>query len=116
MTDYEHTQALRDAQDALVTLRHRARKLHWISGGKGYDGMGARESEQLRTKLDEAGFWLGALSRSMNAGGERAKTLGYGTEGEDDVTAFVQDMGACVDCPHSEGCPIGTCEIQDGAA
>ncbi len=76
--EYEHSQALREAQSALVTLRHRARLLHWLSGGRGYDGMGRRESERLRDKLDEADFWLGGLARALNAGGERAQSLGYG--------------------------------------
>lgn len=30
--------------------------------------------------------------------------------GDDDgYEAFIRDMGACVECPKAEGCPIGTC-------
>ena len=76
--DYEHSDALREAQQALITLRHRVRRLHWMSGGKGYDNMGRRELEQVRVKLDEADFWLAAASRALNAGGQRAVSLGFG--------------------------------------
>ena len=71
--EYEHSATLREAQAALITLRHRVRRLHWMSGGEGYDGMGRRELEHVRTKLDEADFWLAAASRSLAAGGKRAQ-------------------------------------------
>jgi len=78
---YEHSDALSEAQDALITLRHRLRKLHWMSGGQGYDNMGARELEQVRLKLDEADMWLAAASRSLNAGGKRAIAAGFQPNG-----------------------------------
>lgn len=34
---------------------------------------------------------------------------------DDDLEAFVQDMGACVDCPHPEGCPIHARECESPA-
>lgn len=74
--EYEHSDALREAQATLRELRSRAKKLHWISGGAGYDNMGARELDQLRVKIDEAEFWLAAASRSLNAGGKRAQKAG----------------------------------------
>lgn len=74
---YEHSEALSEAQKALITLRARVRELHWLSGGKGYDNMGARELNQVRNKLDEADMWLAAASRSLNAGGKRAIASGF---------------------------------------
>lgn len=78
--DYEHTGALGEARLAVITLRRCVKKLHWIAGGRGYDNMGRRELEQVRTKADEAEFWLSAASASLNAGGQRARELGYGKE------------------------------------
>jgi hypothetical protein len=77
MYAYEHTATQKEAEELLIKLRRCARKLHWISGGEGYDNMGKRESENLRNKLDEASYWFAALTRAMNAGGERAVKLGY---------------------------------------
>lgn len=77
MDEFEHTTDLQAARGALLELRKRVRALHWISGGHGYDGMGRRESEQLRVKLDEAEFWLSSMTRSLNAGGKRARAQGY---------------------------------------
>lgn len=75
MTEYEHTQALRDVEAAVTTLRNRIRKLHWIAGGKGYDNMGKRELENARNRADEAAFWIAAASRSLNAGAQRYESL-----------------------------------------
>jgi hypothetical protein len=75
--EYEHSQALRDAQAALIVLRSRTRHLHWVSGGGGYEGMGRRELEQVRTKLDEVDMWLARASNSLRAGGKRAIAEGY---------------------------------------
>lgn len=72
MMNYEHSETLVAAQQALIKLRHATRKLWWMSGGRGYDNMGRRELEHVRTKLDEADHWLAAASRALNAGGARA--------------------------------------------
>lgn len=75
--DYEHTETMREAREALIKSRKRVRHLHWISGGKGYNNMGKRELEIARTKLDEAEHWLSAASGSLNAGAKRAIAEGY---------------------------------------
>lgn len=84
--EFEHSAALREAQEALVIVRQRVRHLHWLSGGGGYDGMGKRDLEQVRTKLDEADMWLARASNSLRAGGKRAIAEGYvpfgGKEGD----------------------------------
>jgi hypothetical protein len=77
----EHGEHLVVAQEALLELRKRLKKLNWISGGRGYDNMGKRELENCRNKLDELDFWLAAASRSLYAGSQRAASLGYGEEG-----------------------------------
>lgn len=77
MMDYEHSDVLDEAQDALIRLRRATRTLWWMSGGRGYDNMGRRELDHIRTKLDEADFWLAAASRHLNEGGGRAKKQGY---------------------------------------
>lgn len=87
VVDYEHTDDLRGAQAALIELRKRVRRLHWLSGGAGYDNMGARELVQVRVKLDEADMWLAAASRSLNAGGRRAVREGYGPGAGKDTVA-----------------------------
>lgn len=74
----EHAEHLTAAQEAVLELRRRLKKLHWIAGGIGYDNMGRRELENVRDKLDELDFWLSAASRSLYAGGKRAESLGYG--------------------------------------
>lgn len=28
----------------------------------------------------------------------------------DDITDWLQDMSACADCPHPEGCPLDACQ------
>jgi hypothetical protein len=76
--EYEHTDNLRAAQEALIALRKNVKRLHFLAGGRGYDNMGRRELEHVRTKLDETDFWLAAASRALNAGGARAQALGYG--------------------------------------
>jgi len=74
---FEHSHELAAAHAALIELRLHTRRLHWMSGGKGYDNMGRRELEQVRVKIDEADFWLAAASRSLNAGGKRAVASGF---------------------------------------
>lgn len=71
--DFEHSEDLRAAFADLADLRKRIKRLHWMSGGEGYDNMGRREIEQARVKVDEAEFWLAAGSRALNAGGRRAE-------------------------------------------
>jgi len=77
--DYEHSETLAAAQQALINLRHATRTLWWMSGGRGYDNMGRRELEHVRTKLDEADHWLAAASRSLNAGGARSARMARDT-------------------------------------
>ena len=81
--DYEHTETLAEAWESMAVLRKRLRRLHFFSGGKGYDNMGRRELDQARVKVDEADFWLAAASRALNAGGARAIKLGYGAATQD---------------------------------
>lgn len=78
--EYEHSQDLREAQEAMTVLRKRIGRLHFFSGGKGYDNMGRRELQHVRDRVDEADFWLAAASRSLNAGGKRAEALGFSVE------------------------------------
>lgn len=75
--DYEHSHALREAFEAIIVLRKRFKRLHWISGGAGYDNMGKREIEQARNRLDEAAFWLNQASGSLAAGAKRAIAGGH---------------------------------------
>lgn len=75
--DYEHTAAILEAREALIQCRSRIRKLHWISGGRGYDNMGKRELEMTRLKLDEAEHWLSSATGSLNAGAKRARSQGF---------------------------------------
>jgi len=77
---YEHSVTLRDAQQELISLRRKVRHLHWISGGVGYDNMGARELDQVRLKLDEADHWLAAAAGPLRAGAKRAAKQGYGPD------------------------------------
>jgi hypothetical protein len=81
---FEHDVALREAFEQIQALRKRLKRLHWISGGRGYENMGKREIEQARNRLDEAAFWLNQASGSLAAGGKRAVAEGYDNESERD--------------------------------
>jgi hypothetical protein len=76
--EFEHTRDLGIAREAIIEARQRVRKLGWISGGAGYEGMGKRELEQARLKLDEAEHWLSAATGQLNAGGKRAFKVANG--------------------------------------
>lgn len=82
---FEHSEALQEAQQELIRLRSRIRKLHWIAGGKGYDNMGRRELGHVRDKLDEADHWLASASQSLAAGGRRAHAEGFVFKSEEDA-------------------------------
>lgn len=74
---FEHSRDLREAHKDMTDLRKRIKRLLWVSAGKGYDGMGQRELENARDRLDEAAHWLNAAGGSLSAGGKRAVAEGF---------------------------------------